>query len=127
RWAAPAAELFEEAVEQGFDATGGAVRLAGRGVGGVQARRLRLDVIRFEARYQPGQAAPLVVVRLHAELEGATAAAEPSAKLFEAEIPAGADRVGDIVAAYDAATTKVVGELVAWVEASGSTRPPAQR
>jgi cholesterol transport system auxiliary component len=38
---------------------------------------------------------------------------------FEADVAASDNRVGPIVAAYDAAATKVVGDLVAWVDAKG--------
>ena len=43
------------------------------------------------------------------------------AKEFEAEIPASDNRVGAIVQAFDQATTKVVGDLVAWVDQEGGS------
>jgi cholesterol transport system auxiliary component len=47
--------------------------------------------------------------------DGATLVAEHP---FEASFEAGSNRVGSIVQAYDQAVSKVVGDLVAWVDQS---------
>jgi cholesterol transport system auxiliary component len=116
RWVSPASRLFEEAVEHGFDAPGATVRLLGPAQGKPDYR-LRLDVSRFETRYTSGPTAPpTVVVVVRATLDRNADLKFVGAKEFEADFPASDNRVGAIVQAYDGAVTKVVGDLVAWVD-----------
>jgi len=118
RWAIPARELFQEAVEHGVNAPGGPVRLVDVGEAAHAKYRLRLQVTHFEARYLGGPAAPpTVVVSLRATLDrpdGSLVAAQP----FEASVAASENRMGPIVEAYDAAVSKVVGDLAAWLAQS---------
>jgi cholesterol transport system auxiliary component len=114
RWVAPAPVLFDEAVVRAFQAPG-APRLAERGAAAATAVILTLDVQTFEARYDQGPAAPpLAQVQIHAAL----LRADTRTVLAEQEITASAraadNRVGPIVAAYDAAVKDALGKLVAW-------------
>jgi cholesterol transport system auxiliary component len=119
RWSAPASSLFEDAVEHGF-AAGGPAQLIGPAAPGRDDYRLQLKVTRFEATYPSGAAAPpTVVVRLHAVLLHEKDLSPAGERLFEADIPAADNHMAAIVTAYDAATTKVVGDLVAWVGQGG--------
>ena len=118
RWVAPAEILFNEAVANAFD--GSPIRLIARGQFGRPAYSLRTDVRTFEVRYDSGpNAAPTVVVRLHAALTKAdqTSVGEQD---FEARAPATDNRVGEIVAAYNKAVAEVVGKLVTWTEAGAT-------
>lgn len=118
RWASPASQLFDEAVAHGFAASGDAARLVG--ASGKADYRLRLTVSHFEARYTNGPtAAPTAVIIVRATLDRQSDLSHVGAKEFEAEVPAGDNRVGAIVAAFDGAATKVVGDLVAWVDQAG--------
>jgi cholesterol transport system auxiliary component len=116
RWAIPASELFQEAVEHGFNAPGGQIRLVGISDASRAKLRLRLQVTHFETRYLNGpKAAPTVVVTMRATLnrqDGSLVGELP----FDASVAAGDDTIGAIVQAYDAAVSKVVGDLVAWVD-----------
>jgi cholesterol transport system auxiliary component len=120
RWAIPASQLFEEAVEHGFSTPGGPARLVSISEASRAKLRLRLEVTHFETRYLNGpKAAPTVVVTLRATLnrqDGSLVGEQP----FDASMPAGDDTVGAIVQAYDAAVSKVVGDLVAWVGQNGA-------
>jgi len=114
RWVAPAEILFDEAVAKAFDAS--PVRLLARGQQGRSAYALRLDVRTFETRYDHGEkAAPTVVVRVHAALTRADQSGVGEDE-FEARVPAGDNRVGAIVSAYDTAVSDVVGKIVAWTQ-----------
>jgi cholesterol transport system auxiliary component len=118
RWAIPASQMFQEAVMHGFHAAG--MRLVDIGESSQARYRLRLQVTHFETRYLSGpKAAPTVVVSVRATLDradGALVAEQP----FEASVPAGDDRLGAIVQAYDQAASKVIGDLVAWVGQNGT-------
>jgi cholesterol transport system auxiliary component len=120
RWAIPASQLFDEAVAHGFDAPGDAARLVAPGQAAKAEYRLRLQVIHFEARYLSGPtAAPTIVVTVRATLDRQSDLTMVGTQEFEAQVPASDNRIAPMVAAYDAATTKVVGDLVAWVDAKG--------
>ena len=116
RWAIPASELFQEAVEHGFNAAGGQIRLVGISEASRAKLRLRLQVTHFETRYLNGpKAAPTVVVTMRATLnrqDGSLIGEQP----FDASVAAGDDTIGAIVQAYDAAVSKVVGDVVTWVD-----------
>lgn len=120
RWVAPAEVLFNEAVAAAFDADKGRVRLLARGQQGKADYALRLDVREFDTRYDNGaNAAPTVVVRVHASL-ARTDQSTVGEQVFEARAPAGDNRVGAIVAAYDKAAADVIGQVVAWTNATAA-------
>jgi cholesterol transport system auxiliary component len=117
RWSSAASELFDEAVARGF-AAGGPAHLVG--ASGKAEYRLHLTVSHFEARYTAGPTAPpTVVIVLRATIDRQADLTPVAAREFEADVPASDNRVGAIVSAYDAAATKVVGDLVAWVDDKG--------
>jgi cholesterol transport system auxiliary component len=114
RWVSPAETLFEESVNRAFDAS--PIHLIARGQPGRFAYSMRIDVRTFETRYDSGgKDSPTVVVRVHAALSRSdqTSAGEQD---FEARVPASDNRVGAIVAAYNAAVGDVIGRIVAWTE-----------
>ena len=80
---------------------------------------LRLDVRNFETDYGAG-GSPVVLVRIHAVLGRPQERATVSERIFEARTPAAENRVGAIVAAYDQALAKVLGDIAAWTNASVS-------
>ena len=121
RWAAAATTLFREAVQRAFDAAGGPARLVEHGEAVKVDKVLRLDVSRFEARYENGAgAAPTVLVRVHASLSGYSDHNLVGEQTFEAQVAAADNRLGPITQAFDRATSQVVGGIVSWVEQSGS-------
>jgi len=118
RWSSPANQLFDQAVAHGFAAPGDPARLAGSV--GKADYRLRVVVSRFEARYPSGPTSvPTIVVLVRATLDRQSDYSHVGAKEFEADVPAADNRVGAIVQAFDQATTKVVGDMVAWVDQEG--------
>jgi len=120
RWAIPAAQLFDEAVAHGFDQPGDAARLVAPGQAAKAEYRLRVQVLHFEARYLSGQAAaPTIVITVRATLDRQSDLALVGTQEFEAQVPASDNRLGPMVTAYDAATSKVVGDLVTWVDDKG--------
>ena len=118
RWSSPANQLFDEAVAHGFAVPGDAARLVGPT--GKADYRLRLIVSRFEARYPSGPTStPTVVIVVRAVLDRQSDQSNVATQEFSAEVPASDNRIGPIVQAYDQAATKVVGDLVAWVDQKG--------
>ena len=117
RWVAPASILFDEAVLRAFDAPGSA-RLVARGEPMSAASTLRLDVRAFEARY-PG---PTVSIQVRATLVRNADHSVVGEKMFEAAAAATDNRQGPIVAAFNAATGKVIGDIRAWTSATAPVR-----
>lgn len=121
RWVSPAFVLFEEATARAFENDPGRARLIGRGEVAKADMMLRLEVRTFEADYVNGpKAAPEVVVRVRGVLTRSQDRALVGDQIFEARVKASDNRVGAIVPAFDQATAKVLGDVVAWVNASGS-------
>lgn len=112
RWVAPAEVLFDEAVANAFEGAGGRVRLLSRGEQAHSDYVLRLEVRNFETDYAAGDA-PSVLIRVRAVLTSPTRATT-AVQVFEARAPASENRVTAIVAAYDQALSKVIGDVVAW-------------
>ena len=124
RWVTSASNLFEAAVTRAFDADAGPARLIARGEAIRPDYALKLDVRRFEARYDGGQQAPPTVeVELYAGLiqrSTDAVAAPPAARIFQASVPASENSAGAIARAFDSAVAKVLREMVAWVDAKGA-------
>ncbi len=92
------------------------------GASGKADYRLRLVVSRFEARYPSGPTSiPSAVIVVRATLDRQSDYSHVGTKEFEAEVPASDNRIGAIVTAFDGAATKVVGDLVAWVDQTGGS------
>lgn len=120
RWVSPAFVLFEEATARAFENDPGRARLIGRGEVAKADMMLRLEVRTFEADYVNGpKAAPEIVVRVRGVLNRSQDRALIGDQIFEARVKAADNRVGAIVPAFDQATAKVLGDVVAWVNASG--------
>lgn len=117
RWVAPAEVLFDEAVANAFESTSGRVRLVTRGEPVRAGMALRLDVRNFETRYSDGHS-PVVYVRVRAVF--ARDRTQVTEQIFEAQAPADQNRVTAIVAAYNQALAKVLGEIVAWTNSSAA-------
>ncbi|WP_062094589.1 ABC-type transport auxiliary lipoprotein family protein [Caulobacter sp. CCH5-E12] len=121
RWVSPAFVLFEEAVASAFQNDAGRARLIGRGEIAKADLVLRLEVRTFEAQYVNGpKSAPEIVVRVRGVLNRNQDRALVGDQIFEARVKATDNRVSAIVPAYDQAVAKVLGDVVTWVNASGS-------
>jgi cholesterol transport system auxiliary component len=122
RWVAPASVLFDEAATRAFETGNAPFRLMRRGDIGPTNVSLRIDVETFEADYAPGwKGAPTVVVRARVLFMHPAGHGVPSSQDFEVSKPAGENRVGAIVQAYDAATEDLLSQIVTWTTAQAAT------
>ena len=121
RWVTSATSLFEAAVDQTFDVHTGGARLITRGETTRADYALKLDVRRFEARYDNGQgAAPTISVEVYAALDNLSDPTTARQRTFRASVPADDNRVGAIVRAFDKAVGSVLGDLATWTDARGA-------
>ncbi|MGK0265872.1 MAG: cholesterol transport system auxiliary component [Maricaulis sp.] len=118
RWIAPAPRIVQTLVVDTFNATPSSLAPA-LPEDGVRAQyELRLDLREFEAVYDQGDGrAPLIRVRLGARLIASDGRRLAGSNVFIGEARASANRVGDIVAAFDQAATQVSQELASWTAA----------
>jgi cholesterol transport system auxiliary component len=117
RWVAPAEVLFQAAVADAFEAAPGRVRLISRGEPVRSDYILRLDVRNFETDYAQG-GSPAVLVRIRAVLANGQTRDTVAEQVFEVRVPAAQNRVSAIVAAYDQALAKALGDIAAWANGS---------
>ncbi len=122
RWVTSANTLFDAAVTRAFDAAGGPARLVPHGEPVRADYALKLDVRRFEARYEHGQQAPpTVAVEVYVALVDRTLDTRAAkSRIFAATAPASENRASAIAGAYDEALDKVLNDIVAWVGAKGA-------
>lgn len=122
RWAAPAAQLFDQAESVAFESANGPARLLRTGDAGSATVSLRLNVQAFEARYLAGpKAAPTIVVSVHALLVAGGSRKVIADQVFESQRAAADNRVSAIVSAFDDAATDVLGRIVDWTAREGAT------
>ncbi len=115
RWAAPAPQLFEEAVVNAFDAAPSDIGFAPRRALGAADALLGLDVRRFEADYVNGAGAPPVVrVHVTARMVRRSDRQLIGERDFVAEAPASENRVSSVVQAYDQAVAQSLSQVVPW-------------
>lgn len=121
RWAAAAPAMFKEAVQRSFETVGGPARLVERGAAAKIDYVLKLDVTRFEARYDGAAgSAPTIVVHVRAALARYGDHSLVGERRFDATVPASENRISAMASAFDQATTQVLGQVVAWVGQTSS-------
>jgi cholesterol transport system auxiliary component len=123
RWVAPAQDLYIQSLESAFAAQARRVRLIGAREALRGDQTLDVDVRAFEARYDAPDTIPTVVVTVRARLLQDRELV--SEQVFTSSRPAAENRVSAIVQAFDAATTDVNGQIVAWADATVTPAPPS--
>lgn len=117
RWVSPAESLFTDAVVNAFSSDARRVRLIGRQELTPASLILDLDVRAFEARYDQGaEAAPTIRVSARARMMRVPERTVVAERIFTVDQPAGENRVSAIVAAFDAATADLGGQVVTWTD-----------
>ena len=119
RWIAPASVLFQEAADRVFESSSPPIRLLQGADNGIANVTLRLEVQTFETDYPVGwKGAPTVVVRVRTLLFHTGDHGPPLEGHFESRKTVDENRVGQIVAGYDAATEDILDQVVRWTTAN---------
>ncbi len=115
RWVSPAPVLFQEALMRAFQADPSAPHLVDRGGVSRANLMLSLDVQAFEARYDQGpDAAPQIVVKVHAVLLSHDDGHAVGEKTFTTTARADDNRIGAIVEAYNQALGALFKDMIGW-------------
>jgi len=127
RWITSASSLFEQAMESAFAADRGAARLMARGEADRPDYLLKLSVRSFEARYTHGRAAPPdITVEVYAAMSRSGDRMLVGERTFTVSVPAADNRMGAIARGFDEAVSKVLGDLVSWVDDTVAAYPVAK-
>jgi cholesterol transport system auxiliary component len=119
RWVTGASTLFEQSLDNAFDADGGPARLMARGEGVKADYFVKLDVRVFGIRYTDGEGLPPTAnVQVYAVISANRQLV--SERIFAASVKASENRGGAIANAVEQANQQVLGQLVKWVDAKGA-------
>lgn len=116
RWVSSADILFSDSLETAFADQATRVRLVGPRELTRSPQALDIDVRSFEARYASPGAAPVVTIVARVRLLNAQERTVAAERVFTVEQPAGENRVGAIVSAFDTATRDIQSQIVAWTD-----------
>ncbi|MEI9904712.1 MAG: ABC-type transport auxiliary lipoprotein family protein [Asticcacaulis sp.] len=114
RWTAPAQELFNEAIGQGFARTAQSVRLESRGPSAA-GYRLDIAVRQFESVYDSHNK-PTVSIALDARIIRLEDKAVVGQRFIDADVPVGRNDMSLTADAYNKATTQAVAALIGFSE-----------
>lgn len=116
RWISPAADLYQESLENAFAAQATRVRVVGPREPVRSGRSLDIDMRAFEARYDAPGAAPTIVITARARMTVLPDRNVSAERIFSVSQPAGENRVSAIVEAFDIATRDLNTQIVVWTE-----------
>lgn len=120
RWAAPASELFQDAVKEGFSRSATTVRLDRRGAS-TTSYRLDIVVHHFESAYKRGK--PTVSIALDARLMRLSDRVVVGQRYVTADVGVRHNDMSLMAEAYDEATTEVVQALVGFTQETVAANP----
>ncbi|HVZ30448.1 MAG TPA: ABC-type transport auxiliary lipoprotein family protein [Asticcacaulis sp.] len=120
RWAAPARQLFVQAVSEGFARSGTTVRLDPRGPAQA-AYRLDLNVHHFESAYKHGR--PTVSIALDAQVVRLSDRAVVGQRFITADVGVRRNDMSMMADAYNEATTQAVMAMVAFTQETVAANP----
>ncbi len=123
RWVSSADILFSDSLESAFAAQATRVRLVGPRELTRASQALDIDVRTFEARYASPGAAPVATIIARVRLLNAQERSVTAERVFTVEQPAGENRVGAIVSAFDAATRELNSQIVSWTDQNAQALP----
>jgi cholesterol transport system auxiliary component len=113
RWAAPAPDMFRDAVSEGFDRSGGQIHLSSQ-IRGASTYRLEMKVRRFEVVYSRKK--PVVSVGLDASITRVNDRKLIAKRYITTDVGVQKSDVSLIVSAFEKATSQVVYALVKFTE-----------
>lgn len=117
RWAAPAVNLFTEAMDEAFARRATRVRLVERGQPTAPRYLVNVTVRDFTAIYDRGpRAAPEIVVSFDAQVSDMTGRQIAGERFIQARVRASENRVSAMADAWKQATDQALGELVTFVD-----------
>lgn len=119
RWTAPAEELFNEAISEGFARTARGVRLESRG-SSAAGYRLDVTVRRFESVYTRGK--PTVTIDMDARIIRLSDKVIVGDRFISSAIALKHSDMSDMAAAYDQATTESISALIDFAQQTMGTQ-----
>jgi cholesterol transport system auxiliary component len=125
RWAAPAPDLLESAIVDQLRGAGLFAAVFDDASPYAPTYDLRCETRRFEADYTRGGSAPTVHVVLECTLGRHRDRLLLSSFTAQGSAAASEDRLGDVIAAFEAATAAALGEMERHTAAALGAEPPS--
>jgi cholesterol transport system auxiliary component len=119
-WTDLAPAMIQTLVVESFENSGKIVAVGRESLGLRADFVLKLELREFQSDYSGG-AVPNAHVRLNAKLVRMPQRTIVGSQSFEAKVGANADRIEDIVAAFDSALGKTLKDLVLWTLQTGES------
>lgn len=125
QWTERAPQLVQTLLVESFENSHRIVAVGRQAIGLRSDFNLKSELREFQAEYTDASAAPSVRVRLNVKIIRQPRRDIIASENFEAVVPAGANKMADIVAAFDQALGKVLKRVVEWtlVTAQANWRP----
>jgi cholesterol transport system auxiliary component len=115
QWTDATPQLLQNLLLEAFDKAG-AMGSVAKDLEGIHADYVvQSDIRAFEARYDHGDAAPMVAVAITVKVISAAHADIVDAKEFRQESAATANNISAVVAAFDVALAAILPEIARWV------------
>lgn len=123
RWSEPAPEMLQSLLVGSLQASGRYEAVLSAPSRVPSDLQLDVELQRFEASYATPGAAPVVHVQLQLTLVDTGRGQRLSSLVVSGQSPAAADRRGEVMAAFERATTEALGGVATWLATVPSPRP----
>jgi cholesterol transport system auxiliary component len=124
QWADATPEMLQTALVQGFEDSGKIDSIGRQGTGLHGDFSLLLELRHFESVYTDPAQPPSVQIEVQAKLIASASGRVVAAKTFRVSAPARDKEVPQVVAAFQAAMTDTVDQLVGWTLVTGQANAP---
>ena len=118
-WSDTAPDLLQSALMQAFEDSGKLVSVSRQSSGITSNCALLIDLRRFEAAYDDSGVAPQAVIELRATLVSSPGNAVLATRTFRTAVRANNAQIPAVIAAFEAALSQSLGDVVGWTLASG--------
>jgi cholesterol transport system auxiliary component len=123
-WTDRVPALLQGAILASFENSGAITAIDRESIGLRASFILETQLRHFEAEYAAGVGLPRVWVAVVVRLVAMPRRALVAQAAFERRVPAAADNIPDVVAAFNAATDAVIGDVVSWTLAHAALSAP---
>jgi cholesterol transport system auxiliary component len=115
RWSEPAPQMLQSLLVSALQASGRYETVLSAPSRVPADLLLDVELQRFEARYTAPDAAPVAQVQMQLTLVDARRGQRLSSFVASGESPAATDRRGEVIAAFERATSEAIGAAAAWI------------
>ena len=121
-WSDTAPDLLQSALVQAFEDSGKLAAVSRQSSGIGSDFTLLINLRRFEAAYDDSGVAPQAVIELQATLVSSPGNAVVATRTFRTAVRASNAQIPAVIAAFEAALSQSLGDVIGWTLASGQKK-----